>query len=82
MSDAAPATEMPVPPGVWTRRRRVIYATLLYCAVLVPGLTIGFPESPFVSQVVMALIALAVTVILGYTGLATLDDYNARKATR
>ena len=70
----------PTPPGTWTKRRRIIHLTLIYCAVAVPALTIWRPDSPLVAQVVMALIALASAVILGYLGIATVDDANARKA--
>lgn len=72
--------DAPTPPGTWTRRRRIINATLLYCAVAVVYLTERHPESALVSQVVLGLIALAGGVIGSYVFGATWDDANARKA--
>jgi chromate transport protein ChrA len=72
--------DTPTPPGTWTRRRRIINATLVYCAVIVVWLTERHPDSPLVSQVVLGLIALAGGVIGSYVFGATWDDANARKA--
>ena len=68
------------PPGSWRFRRRIIHWTLLYCAVVAPGLTIWRPDAPLVAQVVLALIGLATTVITVYVLGAAWDDKNARKA--
>lgn len=70
------------PPGTWTRRRRIIHATLAYCAVLVPVLTLRHPESALVAQTVIALIGLAGGVIGSYVFGAVWDDANARRARR
>jgi hypothetical protein len=75
-----PADPGPTPPGTWKHRRRIIHATLIYCAVAVPGFTVWRPESALVAQVVMALIGLATTVIVTYALGAVWDDKNARKA--
>jgi hypothetical protein len=67
-------------PVSWRHRRRIIYGTLIYCAVLIPGLTVWRPDAPLVAQVVMALIGLATTVITVYVLGAAWDDKNARNA--
>ncbi|WP_372918745.1 hypothetical protein [Sandarakinorhabdus sp.] len=68
------------PPGSWKYRRRIVYGTLLYCAVAVPALTVWRPDAPLVAQVVMALVGLATTVIVTYALGAVWDDKNARSA--
>lgn len=70
----------PTPPGSWKFRRRIIHWVLIYCAVVVPGLTIWRPDAPLVAQVVMALIGLATTVVVAYVAGAVIDDKNARTA--
>lgn len=72
----------PTPPGSWRYRRRIIHCTLVYCAVVVPGLALRFPESPLVSQLVLALVALAGGTIGTYVFGAAWDDKNARSAPR
>jgi len=76
------ATEPRTPPGTWTRRRRIIHMTLLYCAAMVAWLTERHPDSPMVSQVVLGLLALAGAVIGSYVFGATWDDKNAREASQ
>ena len=71
-------SDNPVPPGTWTKRRRIIHATLIYCAVAVPAFTVWRPDSTLVAQVVLALIGLAASVIGAYVFGATWDDKNAR----
>jgi hypothetical protein len=71
--------DSPTPPGVWTKRRRIIHATLIYCAVAVPAFTVWRPDSTLVAQVVLALIGLAASVIGAYVFGATWDDKNARR---
>ena len=68
------------PPGTWTRRRRIIYATLLFCAAMVVVLTERHPNAPLVAQTVLALIGLAGAVIGSYVFGAVWDDKNARSA--
>jgi hypothetical protein len=72
----------PTPVGSWRFRRRIIHCTLIYCAIVVPGLTIWKPDAPLVAQVVLALIGLATTIIVGYIAGAVVDDNNARKAAK
>lgn len=76
------ADDTRTPPGTWTRRRRIIHLTLIYCAVLVVWLTERHPDSPIVSQAVLGLLALAGAVIGSYVFGATWDDKNARSAER
>lgn len=73
------ATDSVSPPGSWKHRRRIIYATLIYVAVMVPWLVERHPESILVNQIVLALIGLAGAVIGTYVGGAVWDDLNARK---
>lgn len=68
------------PPGSWRFRRRIIHATLIYCAVVVPALVVWRPDSPLVSQVVLALVGLAGATIGSYVFGAVWDDHNARRA--
>lgn len=75
MSDPAP-----VPPGTWRHRRRIIHATLTWCAVFVPVMTLRHPDSAVVSQAVLGAIALAGGVVGSYVFGAVWDDKNARSA--
>lgn len=72
----------PAPPGTWTKRRRLINLTLLYCAAMVAWLSERHPESAIAGQVVIALIGLAGMVLGSYVFGATWDDKNARNAGR
>ena len=78
----AAVASAPTPPGSWKFRRRIIHFTLIYCALLVPGLTVWRPDAPLVAQVVMGLIGLATTVIVAYVAGAVIDDRNARSAAQ
>lgn len=73
------ADPAPLPPGTWKHRRRIIYGTLVYCAVAVPWLVERHEDSAMATQVVLALIGLAGAVIGTYVGGAVWDDLNARK---
>lgn len=73
------ATDQATPPGTWKIRRRLIFATLAYCAVMVPWLVERHPDSALVSQVVIALVGLAGAVLGSYVFGAVWDDANARK---
>ena len=53
-------------PGEWKRRRRIIHATLSYCALAVPALTVWSPDSNLTHQTVLALIGLSGAVIGSY----------------
>jgi protein-S-isoprenylcysteine O-methyltransferase Ste14 len=72
----------PVPPGTWTRRRRLAYLVLAYCAVMVPAMTFWSPDSVLVGQTVIALVGLAASTLASYIFGATWDDKNARNAER
>lgn len=69
----------PAPPGTWKHRRRIIYATLVYCAAAVIWMIERHPESSLVAQVAIALVGLAGAVIGSYVFGAVWDDLNARK---
>lgn len=77
-----PAPDAPSPPGSWRYRRRIIHATLIYCAVAAPALTVWRPESAMVAQLAMALVALAGGTIGTYVFGAAWDDKNARGASQ
>ena len=68
------------PPGTWTKRRRRIDLTLIFCAGLIAWLSERHPDSAMTTQVVLALIALAGGVIGSYVFGATWDDKNARNS--
>lgn len=75
MSDPAAAS----PPGSWRHRRRIIHASLIYCAGVVVWIIARGRESPMESQIAIALIGLATTIIVTYALGAVWDDKNARK---
>lgn len=77
MSDPRPAVTT---PGDWRRRRRVIYATLAFCAVEVARIVERGGDSALSAQIAIALIGLAASAIGFYVAGATWDDHNARKA--
>jgi uncharacterized membrane protein len=68
--------------GTWTQRRRIIRATLTFCAssvayvILWPGDAI---TAPVRSNIAMALVALAGSTVGSYVFGAVWDDFNARK---
>lgn len=66
-------------PGDWRRRRRVIYATLAFCALNVAYLNVAGTDTALHQQLGMGLIILAGSVIGSYVFGAVWDDHNARK---
>ena len=71
-------TDAPTLDG-WKKRRRIIHATLVFCAVHVSWLTFGAADTVLHQQLAYALVGLAVTTIGFYVGGAVWDDHNARK---
>lgn len=65
--------------GPWKHRRRIIYATLIYCGGMVAYLSIFAEPSTLREQVVIALIGLAFTTIGTYVGGAVWDDISIRR---
>ncbi|WP_196258553.1 hypothetical protein [Pelagibacterium limicola] len=63
----------------WTRRRRVIFATLAFCAAEIAYLTIWGGDSRLHETIVISAFLLAGSVIGSYVFGAIWDDANARK---
>jgi hypothetical protein len=64
----------------WRIRRKVIFATLLFCAVEVGYLTLAGQDTQLHQAIATSLILLAGSVIGSYVFGAIWDDANARKA--
>ncbi len=63
----------------WTIRRRVIAATLLFCAAVVGWLAVEGPSTPLNETIANGLILLAGGVIGSYVFGAAWDDLNVMK---
>jgi|TARA_A100001391_G_scaffold44812_4_gene26285 DMSO reductase anchor subunit len=63
----------------WKRRRRIIYAALIFCALEVAYLTVLGTDSALNATIVTSLILLAGSIIGTYVFGAVWDDLNARK---
>lgn len=72
-------TKFPTGQFEWKRRRRVIFATLAFCAAEVAYLTIWGTDTGLNNTIVTSLILLAGSVIGSYVFGAVWDDANARK---
>ena len=81
MANEATAAPVHAGPGLdaWKHRRRIVYGTCCYTAVMVAWLTERHPESIVVAQTVSALILLAGGVIATYIGGAVVDDWFKRR---
>lgn len=64
----------------WRIRRRVIMATLFFCAICVGWLVFKAPSDSLREQLGLGLIGLAGSVVLGYTLGAVWDDRNVMDA--
>jgi hypothetical protein len=58
----------------WRHRRRIVYGTLIYCALHVSGLAIIGTDTPLRQQIALGLIALAGGTIGSYVFGAVWDD--------
>lgn len=72
-------TEPAIPQSVWTRRRRVVFGTLLFCAAAVAacfGYTVasGTAANSILDTIITMSYMLAGTTIAAYCGFATWDD--------
>lgn len=76
------------PPGAagllesdWRRRRRVVFATLVFCAGAIVYLMVrGDPDSRLHETIANGLVLTAASVVLGYLGFPVLDDRFRRHA--
>lgn len=60
----------------WTIRRRIIIATLLWCAIIGTYVIVFGQSDALRQQALFAIAGLSSSVILGYLGFATWDDRN------
>lgn len=65
----------------WKHRRRIIYATLIFCAIEVAYLTVRGSDTSLNQAIVTSVVLLAAAVIGSYVFGATWDDSNKRKVT-
>lgn len=69
-------------PNAWTIRRRLIYATLTFCAVCIAYLVFKAPSDPLRETLATVLAGTAATILTGYILGATLDDRWTREDHR
>lgn len=70
----------PTPPGTWTRRRRIIHWSLLFCAFFLVYLVERRPDAAVTLTLAPAIVAGALGIITSYVFGAVVDDRNARSA--
>lgn len=73
---------MAIPLPSWKHRRRLVYATLVYCAVAVTAIIaagVMGNDSSLLAQIGIALIGLVFTVLGVYIGGAAWGDKNVMK---
>jgi hypothetical protein len=75
------STEEQADPDRWRHRRRIVYGTLIYCAVIVAYLGIWAEETALRTQVALGLLGLAGMVIGSYIAGAVWDDKLQRGKT-
>jgi bacteriorhodopsin len=64
----------------WLYRRSCVFATLLFCAVVISYCTFYAASDPLREQIVLAAFGLAGMILCGYLGIAAWDDKNWIKA--
>ena len=62
----------------WRRRRKVIYASLMFLAACIAYLVFLAPDDELRRSLPLPLLGTFASIILGYAGFATLDDSNKR----
>ena len=63
----------------WKHRRRIVYSTLIFCAITISYLVFRAPSDSLREQLSLGLVGLAGAVITGYVFGAVTDDYLTRK---
>ncbi|WGD31660.1 hypothetical protein AncyloWKF20_07530 [Ancylobacter sp. WKF20] len=63
----------------WGRRRRLLYLTLVWCAVVASWVIFRGPDDVLRQTALVAVTGLAGSLLLGYFGFATKDDGNYMK---
>lgn len=66
-------------PGTWKNRRRVIFSTLIFCALIVSYITVWGVDTILHRSIAEALILLAGGVIGSYVFGAVVDDHWVKK---
>lgn len=67
------------PKPSWTNRRRVVFATLMFCAALIVYLTGWGADTRLHETIVYGAFGLAFSVIMGYVFGAVLEDVSLFK---
>lgn len=67
---------MSVRKSTWKIRRRIIHATLIFCALCVVYVLVGKDERPVVEVIVLGAFGMATSVIGAYIFGAAWDDKN------
>lgn len=60
----------------WKQRRRMMWAALLFCAVIIGYLAVAGADNELTRSIAWSLIGLSTIIITGYLGFATWDDRN------
>lgn len=68
-------------PDRWRHRRRIVYGSLIYCAVMIAWLGIWADETAMKTQIALGLLGLAGMVIGTYIAGAVWDDKIQRGKT-
>lgn len=63
----------------WEKRRRVMWAVLGFCAVIVSYLSVAGTDTELSRLIAGSLIALCGGIVTSYLGIATWDDLNVMK---
>jgi hypothetical protein len=68
---------------VWTRRWRIIWLTLVWCAVMATYIIVyGHDNDRLRETALIAIAGLSATVVTGYCGFAAWDDKNYMRTLR
>lgn len=63
----------------WKHRRRIVYASLIYCAVVLAYIVLKGADTALYSQVALGILGLAATIIGTYVFGAAWDDRNVMR---
>lgn len=65
----------------WKMRRRAVFGTLLFCAIIISYIVFIADEKSVYETVVFSAFGLMGAIIASYIGGAVWDDYNMRRTT-
>ena len=66
----------------WKMRRRAVFGTLVFCAVIISYIVFIAPEKSVFETTVFSAFGLMGAIIASYIGGAVWDDYNMKKVSR